>query len=268
LVSQALTHAGKSVQRVGFQVLKEMSEDPYLTGKILPNRQHILMQRMRDGEAYPQDETYPQEKARRDSEESRPDSEEGVKTPSSESETPASESEEGPKTRLRNRKPPASDSAAGLKPALAGLLRKPKPESTVRTVLNNNYIKVRTVPRARELGLKLPERFLALKEEQQAGVMIALRQVDETQRQAVLDEWAARCGDSKVRNPAGYLYGIVQKAVRGDFKAWVAQEANTGRDSSETADEAASASSPSPAPVSREAAKAHLARMRAVLRKT
>jgi hypothetical protein len=117
----------------------------------------------------------------------------------------------------------------------------------------------------------LPKRFLELKEEQQAGVMIALQQVDETQRQAVLDEWAARCGDSKVRNPAGYLYGIVQKALRGDFKAWVAQEVNTGRDSPEVVDKAlnqTTASPPSPAPVSREAARAHLARLGSILKKS
>jgi hypothetical protein len=267
LVSQALTHACKSVQRVGFQVLKEMSEDPHLAGRILPNRLHLLMQRMRDGETYPQDETHPQTESRRDSEPSCPDSEEGVKTLSSESKIPASESEEGKKTLLRNRKPPASDSEAGLKPALDGLLRNQKPDSTVRTVLKNN-IKVRTVPRARELGLKLPERFLALKEEQQAGVMIALQQVDETQQQAVLDEWAARCGDSKVRNPAGYLYGIVQKALRGDFKAWAAQEANTGRDSAGNALNQKTTSPSSAAPVSREAAKEHLTRLASILKKS
>jgi hypothetical protein len=42
----------------------------------------------------------------------------------------------------------------------------------------------------RELDLKLPERFLELKEEQQDGALLALWQVDETQRQVVLDEWA------------------------------------------------------------------------------
>lgn len=39
--------------------------------------------------------------------------------------------------------------------------------------------------------------------------------MDEHQRQAVLDEWEARCRNSAVRNPAGYLSGIVQKANRG-----------------------------------------------------
>jgi hypothetical protein len=270
LVSQALTHAGKSVQRVGFQVLKEMSEDPHLTGRILPNRLHILIERLRESGTCSLDdlnETCPQAKARSDSEE-------GEKTPSSESKTPASESEEGKKPLVRNRKTLSSDSESGLKPAAEGLLRNQEAKSTVRTVLSTNSIKVRTVPRARELDLKLPERFLALKEEQQAGVLVALQQVSGDQRQAMLDEWAARCCDSKVRNPAGYLYGIVQKALRGDFKAWVAQEANTGRDSSETAGKAAekasALASPSPSsspPVSREATQAHLTRLASILKK-
>jgi hypothetical protein len=97
LVSQALTHACKSVQRVGFQVLKEMSEDPHLAGRILPYRLHLLMQRLREdgtcsldekNKTYPQDKTYPQTEDRHDSEPSRSDSEEGEKLLSSESETP------------------------------------------------------------------------------------------------------------------------------------------------------------------------------------
>ena len=42
-------------------------------------------------------------------------------------------------------------------------------------------------------------------------------------RQAVLDEWDTRCRNSAVRNPAGYLFGIIQKAIRGEFKAWAGE---------------------------------------------
>jgi hypothetical protein len=52
---------------------------------------------------------------------------------------------------------------------------------------------------------------------------VALQQVDELLRQAVLDEWDARCRNSAVRNPAGYLFGIIQKAIRGEFKAWAGE---------------------------------------------
>ena len=113
-------------------------------------------------------------------------------------------------------------------------------------------------------NLRLPERFLRLKDEQQAGALMALQQVDEAQRQAVLDEWAARCGGSTVRNPAGYLFGIVQKALRGEFKTWA------GTDAASPAPRAAGpAPSPSPSasrPADPEVARAYLARLRSALR--
>ena len=92
-----------------------------------------------------------------------------------------------------------------------------------------------------------------------AGALVALQQVDEAQRQAVLDEWAARCHNSAVRNPAGYLFGIIQKAIRGEFKAWAGESAS-----------AAPASPPSSPPASRaadpEVARAYLAQLREALR--
>src|SRR3546814_8144538 len=95
-----------------------------------------------------------------------------------------------------------------------------------RTVRNDRINEVRTVPRARALqNLRLPDRFQRLKHEQQSGALVALRQVDEALRQAVLDEWEARCCNSSVRNPAGYLFGIIQKAIRGEFKAWAGDSA-------------------------------------------
>jgi hypothetical protein len=110
LVSQALTHACKSVQRVGFQVLKEMSEDPHLAGRVLPDRLHILMRRMRDGEACPREETYPQAEGRADSEPGPADSEPGEKTPSSESENAFFGFRTGGQTRTGG---PASESGGG-----------------------------------------------------------------------------------------------------------------------------------------------------------
>ncbi len=110
------------------------------------------------------------------------------------------ESEEGQDGLHRNLDGPSSESEAGLKPAPDDSLRNPKEDRTVH--------------------LRLPERLLRLKDEQQSGALVALQQVDESLRQAVLDEWDARCRNSAVRNPAGYLFGIIQKAIRGEFKAW------------------------------------------------
>lgn len=194
LVSQALTHAAKAVQIVGMHTLKEIAEDPLLSGRTLPTRLQVLAQHMaRHGWTTP---SYPQEDV-------------------------GHESEEGREASVRNGERPSSESEVGPKPAPDGSLRNPNEDRTVR---KDRIDEVRTVPRAKALqNLRLPERFLRLKEEQQAGAMVALQQVEENQRQAVLDEWAARCRSSTVRNPAGYLFGIIQKAIRGEFKAWAGQ---------------------------------------------
>lgn len=231
LVSHALTHAAKAVQLVGIHTLREVAEDPLLNGRTLPTRLQVLAQRMaRDGWDVP---SYPQDSDER-------------------------ESEEGQKALLRNGGHPSSESEAGLEPASDTFLRIPKEDRTVR---KDRINEVRTVPRARGLEtLRLPERFLRLKEEQQAGAMMALKQVEDVQRQAVLDEWAARCGRNTVRNPAGYLFGIVQKALRGEFKAWAGQsDASAGQ----PAEPAARPTARKPA--SPEEVQAHLARLRAIL---
>ena len=236
LVSQALTHAAKAVQIVGMHTLKEIDEDPLLSGRTLPTRLQVLAQHMaRHGWTTP---SYPQE---------------GV----------GHESEEGKDGLLRNAEHPSSESEVGPKLAPDGSLRNPKEDRTVR---KDRIDEVRTVPRAKALqNLRLPERFLRLKDEQQAGAMIALQQVEETQRQAVLDEWAARCRSSTVRNPAGYLFGIIQKAIRGEFKAWAGEG-----ESAQPQPRSPAPASPSPPAASngpdREAARAYLAQLRATLR--
>ncbi len=235
LVSQALTHAAKAVQIVGMHTLKEIAEDPLLSGRTLPTRLQALAQRMVRHGWMP--ESYPQDGAGHDSEEGR----DGL---------------------LRNAEHPSSESEAGPKPAPDGSLRNPKEDRTVRKDRMNE---VRTIPRAKALqNLRLPERFLNLKDEQQAGALIALQQVDEAQRQAVLYEWVARCRGSTVRNPAGYLFGIIQKAIRGEFKAWA------GEGGSVPPAPRATAPAPSPPPASngpdREMARAYLAQLRSMMR--
>lgn len=117
LVSQALTHAAKAVQIVGMNTLKEIAEDPLLSGRTLPTRLQVLAQRMaRHGWTTP---GYPQEGADH-------------------------ESEEGQEALLRNAARPSSESEAGPKPAPDGSLRIPKEDRTVR---NDRINEVRTVPR-------------------------------------------------------------------------------------------------------------------------
>ncbi len=232
LVSQSLAHAAKAVQIVGMHTLKEIAEDPLLTGRTLPTRLQVLAQHMaRHGWTTA---SYPQEDV-------------------------GHESEEGQEAPLRNGKRPSSESEVGSKPAPDGSLRNPKEDRTVR---KDRIDEVRTVPRAKALqNLRLPERFLRLKEEQQAGAMIALQQVDDPLRQAVLDEWAARCRGSAVRNPAGYLFGIIQKAIRGEFRAWAGQAVHENAPPSPL-----SPGDSASAPSTREVALQHIAQLQGKLR--
>ena len=235
LVSQALTHAARSVQIVGLHTLQEIAGDPHLTGHELPTRMQVLARRLaRHGWT----ESYPQEDAGHDS-------------------------EEGADGLLRNGERPSSESEPGPEPAPDASLRNPKEDRTVRS---SRREEVRTVPRAqaREPRLRLPQCFLALKEEQQTGALIALRKVEEDQQQAVLDEWAARCRGSAVRHPAAYLFGIIQKAMRGEFRAWAGQP-----ESAPVPPQPLPRPPPPPPhqPANRETVQAHLARLRSILRR-
>ena len=241
LVSQALTHAAKAVQIVGMNTLREIAEDPMLNGRTLPTRLQVLAQRMARNEWA--DASYPQEPVDH-------------------------ESEEGQDGLLRNLEAPSSESEAGPKPAPDGSLRNPKEDRTVRMDRINQ---VRTVPRAKSLQhLRLPERLLRLKDEQQSGALVALQQVDESLRQAVLDEWDARCRNSAVRNPAGYLFGIIQKAIRGEFKAWAGEGGSPSTPPAPSPPPRPAAPAPSARPLApngpgREAARAYLAKLRSTL---
>ncbi|MGE1610700.1 STY4528 family pathogenicity island replication protein [Pseudomonas monteilii] len=240
LVSQALGHSAKAVQVVGLNTLKGIADDPLLSGRTLPSRLQVLAERLsRQGIA--PSESYPQEGASHDS-------------------------EEGPASLLRNGERPSSDSEAGPKPASDASLRNPKQDRTVRSSRINE---VRTTARERGQaramqGVRLPERFLGLKEEQQAGAMVALQQVDASLRQAVLDEWAERCRGSAIRNPAGYLFGIIQRAIRGEFNAR-AKQAGPAPPPAATRD---TPPEPPRNVVPPEVAKQHIDRLRELLRKS
>ncbi|HBO7164675.1 TPA: hypothetical protein L4967_006167 [Pseudomonas aeruginosa] len=201
LVSQALGHSAKAVQIVGLHTLKEIGEDPMLAGRTLPSRLQVLAERLAS-QGVGAHEGYPQEDATR-------------------------ESEEGPTSLLRNRDDPTSESEAGSKPAPDASLRNPKQARTVRSSrMNEVRTTAQAQAQARALGdLRWPKRFAELKAEQQTGARVALQQVDAALRQAVLDEWATRCGSRGIRNPAGYLFGIIQRAIHGEFNAWAKKDA-------------------------------------------
>ena len=242
LVSQALGHSAKAVQIVGLHTLKEIGEDPMLAGRTLPSRLQVLAERLAS-QGVGAHESYPQEDA-------------------------THESEEGAASLLRNPDDPTSESEARSKPAPDASLRNPKQARTVRSSRMNE---VRTTAhaqaQARALGdLQWPKRFAELKAEQQTGARVALQQVDAALRQAVLDEWAARCSSHGIRNPAGYLFGIIQRAIHGEFNAWAKKDAPSAHaPPNERPPPAPPPSQPQGKPVPPEVARQHIERLRNLL---
>jgi hypothetical protein len=235
LVSHALSHSARTVQIVGAQTLREISDDPLLAGRTLPSRLQVIAQRMAQGGWGAQ--SYPQEDGNHDS-------------------------EDGSEALLRNHEPLSSDSEPGRKPAQDRSLRNPNEGRTVRS---SRIEEIRTVPRTHGhamADLRLPDRFTRLKAEQQTGAMVALRQVDETLRQAVIDEWAVRCSENAIRSPAGYLFGIIQKAIKGEFHP-VAGERQPAKPPPPPRPASPPVSEPKRAPP--EAVREHLARLRAMM---
>ncbi|MDR6610539.1 STY4528 family pathogenicity island replication protein [Pseudomonas synxantha] len=189
LVSEALDHANKGIQRVGLVIIEEIREDSHIKRQLLPTHLDVLAQCLHGHHSTKQ--------------------------------VSVNNSEEPSPPTLRNEKTPASNSEPGPKATHSNGLRKPKFASTLST---KALKEIRTKSYAREASdLTFPPGFALLKPAQQAGAQAALLQLGNDLRQAVLDEWSARCRDTQVRNPAGYLFGIIQKALHGHFTAWASK---------------------------------------------
>lgn len=197
-VSRSFTHASKAVQDTGYHTIVEIGHDPLLSGRVLPSRLQVLIERLSH------------ERSSHETPLDAPDGEDLADNPP----YPATA-----------RSSPPSDSEVGANSA-GRPLRIPKPASTVRTGLTDIDKEVRTVPRdGGDSSLRLPDIFARLRREQQDGALATLLHVDRELQQAVLDEWAVRCNASTVRNPVGYLFGLIQRALRGEFRPWASQTA-------------------------------------------
>ncbi|WP_332112567.1 STY4528 family pathogenicity island replication protein [Pseudomonas carnis] len=191
LVNEGLGHANKSIRDVAAHVIQELSTDPYLRENALPSHLERLQQRI-EQQSWAKSSTI-------------------VRGPS-ESELCKNDSELSQTVSVRNHVHLRSDSELSRKPEFSGPVRNPN-SSTTST---NTKVCKNTVPRARE-GIRLPEPFLQLAAEQRRNAMVALGTMDFELQQQVLDQWSARCANTEIRNPGGYLFGMIQKAQRGEF---------------------------------------------------
>lgn len=73
-------------------------------------------------------------------------------------------------------------------------------------------------PYVKNETLRFPPPFMKLTPDQQRDVLTQLDALHREVQQAVLDEWAMRCRSGGIRNPAGYLFGLLRKARLGEFR--------------------------------------------------
>lgn len=181
LICNSINHASKAVRQVALGVLDDIANDSYLSGKKLPTRLEVLLGRI--------DKQVP-EKLSTGHE--------------------LHESEDGKNNRLRNCEPLDSESEAGLKPAENQPIRNPKQGVS-------NSISINILLQKITANFKMPERFYTLKPNQQKGILQTIQYLPIQTQQQIFCEWDKRCHANMVRKPAGYLFGIAQKALRGEL---------------------------------------------------
>ncbi|CAN7228934.1 MULTISPECIES: STY4528 family pathogenicity island replication protein [Pseudomonas] len=188
LVGHALDHAAKAVRIVAQHVLEEIRQDTDIDLGRLPTRLDSWSDHW---------------------------TKQGLdKTPNE----ALHDSELGGDHPVRNRVEPRSDPEPGLKANVSGTVRNP---NAACTVLKESIC---TVPRATPAvdNLHWPDPLHLSPSERQA-VTVALNKLKPADRQAVLNEAGARCATGSVRKPAAYLMGLIQRALKGDFRPWAGQ---------------------------------------------
>ncbi|WP_434694925.1 hypothetical protein J3P89_16325 [Pseudomonas sp. Z1-14] len=188
LVGHALSHATKAVRIVARHVLEDVRQDTDIDLGRLPTRLDSW------GDHWTQ---------------------QGLDLATDEA---LHDSELGGAHRVRNRAGPSSESEPGLNAHVSGTVRNP---NAACTVLKESIC---TVPRATQAvdNLHWPDPLHLSPSERQA-VTVALNKLKPADRQAVLNEAGARCAAGRVRKPAAYLMGLIQRALKGNFHPWAGQ---------------------------------------------
>lgn len=188
LVGHALGHATKAVRIVAQHVVEEVRQDTNIDQDRLPTRLDSW------GELWAQQGLDPATDAT------------------------LHDSERGEDALVRNRAGPRSESETGVNASISGTVRNP---NGACTVLKESISTVRCATPAVD-NLHWPEPMHLSPSERQA-VTVALNKLKPSDRQAVLNEAGARCAAGGIRKPAAYLMGLIQRALKGEFRPWVGQ---------------------------------------------
>jgi hypothetical protein len=194
LLGNAQQHANKSIREVAAHTLEELSQDPHVRHHTVPTRLDVLQQRM----------------ARQSWATAKP---EGVTA--HESELSKHQSELSEKPPVRNGASHSSEPERSRKQGTSSSVRNPNSSSTC-TNTNTDVCK-NVVPRAHaSQDDGYPSPFLELPTDQRLMAIQALIPLPEQLRQDVLSQWASK-PHSSLRNPFGYLLGMIDKARNGEF---------------------------------------------------
>jgi hypothetical protein len=210
LVGNSQDHANKSIRQVAANTLEELMQDPHLRDHTLPSHLEVLGRRVAN-----------QEWAKAHVEASRQETPSSnaphVSEPDpSDSELSQNESELSKKRPVRNRAAPSSESEPSRKQGSAPRVRNPNSSST--STYTNTSVCKSSVPRASPGAvIRWPASFESLAPDQRRKVQVGLGLVSAEVQQSVLDQWDVRLGQGQMRNPFGYLLGMIEKARNGEF---------------------------------------------------
>lgn len=195
LVCNSLQHASKAIQRVARRVVQEILLDPCVEIARLPDQLRQLAEGKFESATAEKLATPGHVKSEVNA---RPSLQQSI----AQYEAAPKNCESLPELRVVNPKPYCSTSKTKNK------------KSTEAAVT------IQSSPSDQTLPVSYPTLFSHLKADQQSELKITLNRLAAKLRQPVLDEWAIRCRQQQVRSPAGYLYGLLKKALRGEFKPW------------------------------------------------
>lgn len=209
LIAKSITHANKSVRIVAQHAVSDLEQ----AGEELPSRLDILKERI-------EHQNNPIHTLGSDSE---PGKNHRVRN----QKPLSSDSEPSKNHRVRIQNQPSSDSEPRLKPTEINRVRNPNHStSTVLSTYICTVLYLDEAGKTQEHELQWPNtlsEFFNPHERDQA--ITQLSNLNPLVQQQILHELASRCVTGEIRNPSGYLFGLIRKAERGEFKAWAANAA-------------------------------------------
>ncbi|MDY0249988.1 MAG: STY4528 family pathogenicity island replication protein [Pseudomonas sp.] len=209
LIAKSITHANKSVRIVAQHAVSDLEQ----AGEESPSRLDVLKERI-------EHQNNPIHTLGSDSE---PGKNHRVRN----QKPLSSDSEQSKNNQVRNKNKPGPESEPRFKPNDINRVRIPNPcTSTVLSTYICTVLYLDEAGKTHEHELQWPNTLSEFFNPHERDQAIAqLNNLNPLIQQQILHELASRCETGEIRNPSSYLFGLVRKAERGEFKAWAAHAA-------------------------------------------